>query len=189
MARALYETQLTQSTNPPASRRWSPIQRLVSGLFAIYWGLILPFICWGAWATPGHPHSTPHFVFFEPLHAASQPAPVTTTQLASLVRWLGSLCSGMIGDPPDALKIGLTTHQHDLTGAPQSTSPATEPASAGRSTPTLAIMLLVIVIPLAAIMLFGWRRYLVRIVQMPVTSGVVLPIPTPPPRPFITAPA
>ncbi|MCB0066739.1 MAG: hypothetical protein KDD77_06300, partial [Caldilineaceae bacterium] len=35
---------------------------LMAGLF----GLVLPFICWGAEITPGHPHSRAHFVFMAP---------------------------------------------------------------------------------------------------------------------------
>ncbi len=49
---------------------------LLAGLF----GLVLPFICWGAEATPGHPHSRAHFVFMAPAlvrpdaHAVTQAA-------------------------------------------------------------------------------------------------------------------
>jgi hypothetical protein len=34
---------------------------------------VLPFLCWGAWATPGHPHARPHFVFAAPLLVADTP--------------------------------------------------------------------------------------------------------------------
>jgi hypothetical protein len=27
--------------------------------------MVLPFICWGSWGVPGHPHPNPHFVFAE----------------------------------------------------------------------------------------------------------------------------
>jgi hypothetical protein len=30
-------------------------------------GFVLPFICWGTLATPGHPHQMSHFVFLMPL--------------------------------------------------------------------------------------------------------------------------
>lgn len=33
---------------------------------AFLWSLVLPFTCWGTWATPGHAHGGPHFVFTEP---------------------------------------------------------------------------------------------------------------------------
>ena len=45
-----------------------------AGLFAF----VLPLICWGAQATPGHPHARAHFVFVvPPLQAnAALPPPV-----------------------------------------------------------------------------------------------------------------
>lgn len=189
MVHVLSDRLSTQPINQRALRKSATSIRLVSILLAVYWGLVLPFICWGAWATPGHPHSSPHFVFFEPLHAAVQSAPITTAQLASLVSRLGSLCSRSVSEPPNAQTTGLATHQHNLTGAQQTAPPITEPASAGQSTPTLAIMLLVILIPLAAMTFLGWRRHVVSIVQMIFSSDVALPIPTPPPRVFITTPA
>jgi hypothetical protein len=39
--------------------------------FASYFAVVLPFICWGAEATPGHPHARSHFVFLEPELAAA----------------------------------------------------------------------------------------------------------------------
>ena len=41
---------------------------------ALYWALVLPFLCWGAWATPGHPHPRPHLVFFAPARRHTPPA-------------------------------------------------------------------------------------------------------------------
>lgn len=41
-------------------------QRIAHGLVVGYvalWALVLPFICWGIWAEPGHGHAAPHFVF------------------------------------------------------------------------------------------------------------------------------
>lgn len=34
--------------------------------YIVYLGLILPFVCWGAMGTPGHPHPVAHFVFAVP---------------------------------------------------------------------------------------------------------------------------
>lgn len=45
-------------------------QQVIAIFFALYWALFLPFICWGVWATPGHPHAQPHLVFVVPQHAA-----------------------------------------------------------------------------------------------------------------------
>lgn len=41
-------------------------QQWVVCAYVLIFGAILPFICWGAWAQPGHPHSRPHFVFLMP---------------------------------------------------------------------------------------------------------------------------
>jgi hypothetical protein len=41
-------------------------------LFTAIFGLVLPFICWGAEATPGHAHPRAHFVFLPPpAHSAN----------------------------------------------------------------------------------------------------------------------
>lgn len=34
--------------------------------YIVYLGMILPFVCWGAMGTPGHPHPVAHFVFTVP---------------------------------------------------------------------------------------------------------------------------
>jgi hypothetical protein len=46
------------STRPPRA--------LLNLFFAGVLGLVLPFVCWGAQATPGHPHARAHFVFWPP---------------------------------------------------------------------------------------------------------------------------
>jgi hypothetical protein len=49
------------------------VRSLSLGQRCLLWGytllftFVLPFICWGAVAAPGHPHRTPHFVFADPL--------------------------------------------------------------------------------------------------------------------------
>lgn len=34
--------------------------------FVVLFAFVLPFVCWGAQATPGHPHARAHFVFLPP---------------------------------------------------------------------------------------------------------------------------
>ena len=46
--------------------RRRPQRALLNLYFAGVLGLVLPFICWGAQATPGHPHARAHFVFWPP---------------------------------------------------------------------------------------------------------------------------
>lgn len=45
------------------SKRWLQWLHI---LFTAIFGLVLPFICWGAEATPGHAHLRAHFVFLPP---------------------------------------------------------------------------------------------------------------------------
>lgn len=40
--------------------------RWVAFVYAFHLALVLPFICWGAVGTPGHPHPHAHFVFMDP---------------------------------------------------------------------------------------------------------------------------
>lgn len=41
-------------------------QRFILGTLAVLWIAILPWLCWGGWSNPHHPHPNPHFVFGEP---------------------------------------------------------------------------------------------------------------------------
>lgn len=55
--------------------RQSHWKQLLLGSYATLLGLVFPFICWGSWAEPGHPHRGPHFVFASPpgLHDHGHP--------------------------------------------------------------------------------------------------------------------
>lgn len=83
--------------------------------YVVFLGAILPFVCWGAWAEPGHAHAGPHFVFATPRPAehavpehavpghdghhapehadgvAGQARPSSTLVIASLLLLLGAL--------------------------------------------------------------------------------------------------
>ncbi len=41
-------------------------RRFIQWFYIVYFALGMPFICWGAVATPGHPHRLPHLVFALP---------------------------------------------------------------------------------------------------------------------------
>ena len=49
----------------PCWQRW-----LLGGYVALF-AWVLPLICWGAMAEPGHPHRLPHFVFAMPVLVSS----------------------------------------------------------------------------------------------------------------------
>jgi hypothetical protein len=68
----------------------------MAGIFAF----VLPFVCWGAMATPGHAHAGPHFVFAAPPETRPQlPAKMT---LAELIAWNQS--SNLCGEPAHAVE-------------------------------------------------------------------------------------
>ena len=54
-------------------------QRFILGSLVVLWAGVLPWLCWGAWGSPDHPHPSPHFVFAAPplysgdLHLHSHP--------------------------------------------------------------------------------------------------------------------
>lgn len=148
-------------------------QRLVLGGYSVLFGCILPLICWGATAEPGHPHRYPHFVFAEPQHN------------------------------PDALPQGAqhaTMHDRHKTNASAASlhdvhavaSAANPPAIcsltpdggiAGRSTPTLILFSLLLLTFLGEWLVrrLDWPHVAFwRHPQFPKT--LVLPVPLPPPR-------
>lgn len=126
-----------------------PLHLSLAGIFAF----ILPFICWGALATPGHPHGLPHFVFFAP---QSLKAANTT------------------GD--DAV------HASHAAATPENASDsATEPA-AQSVTPVLGVALLAPIILLLASLLAPALRHFTRRPNVSTYSSVVMPPVPPPPR-------
>ncbi|MCC6455710.1 MAG: hypothetical protein IT328_12240 [Caldilineaceae bacterium] len=41
-------------------------QSFILGSLVVLWVGVLPFLCWGGWSNPHHPHASPHFVFAKP---------------------------------------------------------------------------------------------------------------------------
>lgn len=125
-------------------------------LFTAIFGLVLPFICWGAEATPGHPHSRAHIVFLPPALSDDARAVV------------------------HAAAAALAEGAHDLCGAPK---PAATPAPVAKSTPSvLAVTLLLGVLAVQVLLL---RRDKAGFAQRTAGLFVISPplaIATPPPR-------
>lgn len=141
--------------------------RLLHSLHLFYAGLlafVLPFICWGAQATPGHPHPVAHFVFFKPPQAAAMV--VTGLDAASYLATFGrvDLCSsGSTGD-----------FHHRVGETPQ--------LPAGRSAPTLIISLLLLVLASAFLLPSMPPRFSCIVWNVPPPRSLTLAVPTPPPR-------
>lgn len=154
------------------SRPLQPWQTALCGLYAALFALVLPLICLGAMAQPGHPHRFPHFVFVDPVlvqanlltGAAGPPAPGTDT--AHHVHVLGA----PIDDGPTNVQAHLP-----------STQTAEQPA--GRAVSTL--LLFSILAPLLhnawVIAPIGQMQAVTRHNQ-PFPESIVLAVPLPPPR-------
>lgn len=138
-----------------------PLHLVLAGVFAF----VLPFICWAALATPGHPHGLPHFVFFDPVSADDSHA---IEQAASHGASLHHVANAHAAPAPEAL------------------GDAAEKPTAQSVAPVLGVALLApILLALAALpgdfrirpmRREGERRYL----------SPNLPPTAPPPRPLLT---
>lgn len=62
-----------QTARPAQPRTQPPHTPWILGSIAFLWCFVLPFICWGAWAAPGHAHSGPHIVFAPPPQPSHHP--------------------------------------------------------------------------------------------------------------------
>lgn len=145
-------------------------QRLVLGGYSALFGLLLPLICWGAAAEPGHPHRYPHFVFAEPQHT-----PVAQPQAESHTARHETAVSS-------AHQRGEHDHVRMVT-RPAVCSLLPEGAIAGRATPTLLLFSLLLLTFLGEWLarrldrphVALWRR-------LPFPKTLALPVPLPPPR-------
>jgi hypothetical protein len=146
---------------PPTFPGW---QRIALFFYVLFLALVMPFICWGAWAEPGHPHGSPHFVFATPVFAeASGSGP----SLNQIVWSLQSYC----GNP--------------RTDAPAATSGAeTDPVTpAGQSLPDTTLLVSMLLILLASwLQLENPRQSAERVRQFCVATPFAPLVPTPPPR-------
>lgn len=131
--------------------------RALHGLYAGLFAFVLPLICWGAQATPGHPHARAHFVFVAPPLQANA-APATTNA--------GSLASAGV----------------DHTAHHAAQEAAEKPV--GRSGPSMLGCSLLLLIGLSGALLprKGNEPTFSNWVIPPVAESVTPSIPTPPPR-------
>lgn len=156
-AMQIQESQLTRS-------RWT---RWLNILLAVIFGLVLPFICWGAEATPGHPHARAHFVFLAPMHRVG-PAWPTVTNAQELLR---------------ATAEDLARGVHDLCAtAPRGGEAASTTAS--QSTPlmlAIALLLLAVVRWLTTLLLRNDAGFFLRMTAF-LPRFPLFDVDTPPPR-------
>lgn len=134
-------------------------QRVLALAFAFLFACVLPFICWGTWAQPCHPHSRPHFVFLEPVHTVTTHGGVHCTPATS-------------------------AGHNQAAGHDHATNPTTTNPLSGQALPdvTLALFLLIAYVG-AGIDVFRTHTETRRLVGLLLLLQPSLCVPTPPPRP------
>ena len=147
--------------------RMALLERLARLLGACFFAFVLPFICWGSVATPGHPHARPHFVFVAPELTTGAPvAPLHRPTLTETLRRLAlaSWCGA-----------GAPTQEGLLDGGH---------AAAGQSIPAvLAVSLLAPFVLLAASLVLPRKLpHFALFLQSLWGRSFALRLSTPPPR-------
>lgn len=141
---------------------------------ACFYAFVLPFICFGALATPGHPHARPHFVFTDP--------PLVGEKLPRTVpgaEWLLLNANAWLCTPSDSTPASSDTA---TSGANNPTSPV-----AGRSAPpTLALILLLFHVSQALLLVVLRPNRFVRLIGDLIPQQLEPEPPLPPPRLAIT---
>lgn len=169
---------------PASQRRHLPpniphlIVRAQAVFFAGLFALVLPFICWGAWAQPCHPHSRPHFVFLPPVLTASvagahNPCAATQPHTLNMPMAMPMTMPMTAGEAGSGANVVLT----DADVAPTPTAPASQ------SMPTMSLAVFSLILLLTAV---SYRFYLQW--EERSAASLVLKrqhfacVPTPPPR-------
>lgn len=159
-----------QESSKKTDNQLSVCQRALLVGYSVIFGFVLPLICWGAYAVPGHPHRMPHFVFdipaVQPTHSVSPAAPVAQNSVAAT--------------PPHS-----GGHQHHAPAPSDTTSgEAIQDQPVGQA---LMSLLLFSVLTYVAYGLWGLlrfdRRYKLLLSVPPFPSSIHLSVPLPPPRP------
>jgi hypothetical protein len=131
-----------------------------AGLFAF----VLPLICWGAQATPGHPHARAHFVFLMPPFAVYPTLAATDSQQPA--------------SSSDHTAHGAVNYAEHQAAAKAEQQPV------GRSVPSMLGFSLLLLIGLAHTLLprSGDKPIFAGWITSPIALSVIPTIPTPPPR-------
>lgn len=126
--------QISQAT---MRDRWLPgLHVTLIGIFAF----VMPFVCWGAEAMPGHGHARAHFVFLPPTLHAQAPVRTPATAAQTLVQ---------------AAAHALQGDLHDLCAAPR-------PAAEGQESPAGMARPFVLAVTLLLFAAIGAQRLLVH---------------------------
>ena len=142
-------------------------ERALLVFYAILLGLVMPFICWGAYAQPGHPHARPHLVFMDPVMDMSAAQEARTK-------------------PSSATKMDMALDMpmgQPMAAATDGQSPPSHSAPVGRSTPQLLLFALLVLLAGAL-----WQisridiHYAILVCIALFAKPLRRNVPTPPPR-------
>lgn len=164
-----------QNHNSRSSRRLCVWQRVLLCFYVALFALVLPLICWGALAAPGHPHRYPHFIFAVPILAAT-----------SVVEE-GRKPQTHVTMPP--VHHGEHREQPASVVQPDRVSLdcgwLTTNVIPGRATPTLLLFAILLLVFFAAWSMrpFDLPRFAIC-QRLLLPQSILLPVPLPPPRPF-----
>jgi len=150
---------------------WSTMLRKGLLLFLVLiHAFVLPFVCWGEVATPGHPHKMLHFVFAES-------APLLWTGQKVLQEAASEGLCALTGVQHTA------SHHPAVPDAPDDAKPAENPPVAGRSVPsTILASLALLTSTQEPIVTHIGNLSSADAPAMPALSSIDISIPTPPPR-------
>ncbi len=135
-------------------------QTLLTSSYILYLALVLPFICWGALANPGHPHQGAHFVFSVPPGVEAYATRVAT------------LRNDICGNPKLSSQIPLPAFGSD----------AHDDGPAGQSVPATVLAMLALAFLASAAYRVRWLQQSVQLSAYRIGPIFHPLIPTPPPR-------
>lgn len=174
--RMLFATRLSEPKRAQRTQRDGggfPLRkRLFMIAYALFLGIGLPFICLGAIAEPGHPHTAPHFVFAEPANDRLADVAAHALQLATANDATARF-----------YELYLKPIQPDSRPLQQVALPKQDAQPAGSATSSLLLFDVLTLTLLAAwTILRTDRRHCVELISQPFPKSVVVSLPIPPPR-------
>jgi hypothetical protein len=162
--------------NSRSSKLLPSWQRALLGFYVALFSLVLPLVCWGALAEPGHPHRYPHLVFANPmLIATPDRTALPKHQAQAVTAQRTPLRHREHSGPP-----GVADIQASISLICDMLSPGVIP---GRATPTLLLFSILLLIFFAA-----WRMRPLNpphfALWQPLSwpQEISLPVALPPPR-------
>ncbi len=160
---------------PSCRSRWTYSLHL---FYALLFTFVLPFICWGAAGTSGHPHAMPHWVFRPPMMEATM-AMAPAGMIIGMPVGAPLSASEMLSEQPTSMLCTVAgTHGYAGAAGAQSALPI------GRSSPPMLAVASLLLLGLVTKRLFPGAPspgFLI-LLSGPELKAPVLTVAVPPPR-------